>query len=119
MEKKLLLTLSKERGDFKVDYFSGKGPGGQNRNKSQKCCRISHPESGAVGTGQDERSREQNTRNAFNRLVSGDKFQKWLKVRTSRQAQTLAEIEAAVEESLKQVKVEVRDENGRWVEFQG
>lgn len=43
--------------DFEVGYFSGTGPGGQNRNKVQACCRIRHLPTGTVRTAQT-RSRE-------------------------------------------------------------
>jgi len=32
--------------DFKIDWYSGSGAGGQHRNKHQNCCRIIHIESG-------------------------------------------------------------------------
>lgn len=63
--KELHLT----RNDFRMDWFSGKGAGGQHRNKHQNCCRITHIESGLVSTGQSSRSRTDNQRDAFNSLV--------------------------------------------------
>lgn len=61
------LHLTKK--DFKLEWFSGKGAGGQHRNKHQNCCRITHIESGLMCTGQDSRSRVENQRTAFNRLA--------------------------------------------------
>ena len=54
--------------DFKVDWFSGTGAGGQHRNKHQNCCRITHIESGisAVGTSKE---RVSNQKSAFNVLA--------------------------------------------------
>lgn len=43
--------------DFKVEWYSGTGAGGQNRNKCQNCCRIIHVPSGIISTAQC-RSRE-------------------------------------------------------------
>ena len=81
MAKELLFSVTKK--DLEISYYSGTGPGGQHRNKSMNCVRIRHPESGVVTTGQDERSKEQNLRNAFNRLVEHPKFKKWLKIKTA------------------------------------
>jgi peptide chain release factor 1 len=52
------------RKDFRIDYFSGTGAGGQYRNKHQNCVRLTHNETGIVTTGQEQRSREQNLRDA-------------------------------------------------------
>lgn len=43
--------------DFKIEWYSGTGCGGQNRNKVQSSCRITHIPSGLVRTAQT-RSRE-------------------------------------------------------------
>ena len=43
--------------DFKVEWYSGTGAGGQHRNKHQNSCRITHLASGTVATAQC-RSRE-------------------------------------------------------------
>jgi len=79
--KELLFSVT--RKDFEVTWFSGTGNGGQNRNNRRKCCRIRHKESGAVGTGQEERSCEQNQKNAFYRLIEDKKFQAWLKMKAA------------------------------------
>jgi peptide chain release factor 1 len=62
------LHLTKK--DFRVDWFSGTGGGGQYRNKHQNCCRITHIETGLSATGQSHRERPANQKEAFNRLVS-------------------------------------------------
>ena len=54
--------------DFKIDWFSGTGPGGQYRNKVQACVRITHLASGLKVTGQNARSRQANLHDAFQRL---------------------------------------------------
>lgn len=56
--------------DFKLDWFSGTGAGGQHRNKTQNCCRITHIETGLTAVGQTERSRVANQAKAFKHLVS-------------------------------------------------
>lgn len=55
--------------DFKLEWFSGTGAGGQHRNRHQNCCRITHIESGLSTTGQNSRSRTENQRDAFKRLA--------------------------------------------------
>ena len=62
------LHLTKK--DFKIDWFSGQGAGGQHRNKHQNCCRITHIETGLSAVGQDHRERTRNQEVAFRRLVS-------------------------------------------------
>ena len=41
--KKLLFSITKK--DFKIDYFSGTGAGGQHRNRHKNCIRLTHIES--------------------------------------------------------------------------
>lgn len=55
--------------DFKIEWYSGSGAGGQHRNKHQNCCRIIHIESGLKAQGTEARDRVTNQRNAFNRLA--------------------------------------------------
>ena len=55
--------------DFRVEWFSGQGAGGQHRNKHQNCCRIIHIESGLKAQGTESRERVANQRTAFNRLA--------------------------------------------------
>ena len=60
------LHLTKK--DFKVEWFSGSGAGGQHRNKHQNCCRITHIKSGLRAQGTEHRERSANQRAAFTRL---------------------------------------------------
>lgn len=55
--------------DFRVDWFSGRGSGGQYRNKHQNCCRITHLETGLMTTGQSNRERPANQKEAFTKLA--------------------------------------------------
>lgn len=43
--------------DFRIEWYSGTGAGGQHRNKHQNSCRITHTATGIVSTAQC-RSRE-------------------------------------------------------------
>jgi protein subunit release factor A len=119
MTKKLLFTLSREKGDFLVDFYSGTGPGGQNRNHNKMCCRIKHPQSGVMAACAEERSQEANKKKAFTRLVSNPQFQSWLRSESARRSGEMARIEAEVDRSMKKVKVEIKDEKGRWIEAEG
>lgn len=53
---------------FEVSFFSGTGPGGQNRNKVQASARIRHLPTGFVRTAQT-RSRENSARLAMEALM--------------------------------------------------
>ena len=118
MGKELLFSLSKANGDFVVTPFKGSGKGGQKRNKTMSCCRISHPESGAVAESQEERSFAQNKKIAFGRLIENPKFKAWYKIEVSKRMGILARIEAEVDKELKSVVVEVV-KDGRWVKDSG
>jgi len=113
MSRELLFSVTKK--DFDVTWFSGTGSGGQYRNKHQNCCRIIHKESGALGTGQSQRDRLSNQKEAFNNVVSSDKFQKWLKVQTSKALGEFVDIEQKVEKSMKPENIKIEHmENGKW-----
>ena len=54
--------------DFRIEWYSGSGAGGQHRNKHQNCCRITHIESAITERGTESKSRIDNQRTAFTRL---------------------------------------------------
>lgn len=64
-----LPELHLTRKDFDVDWFSGTGGGGQYRNKHMNCCRITHIATGLRATGQSQRDRPSNQREAFEKLA--------------------------------------------------
>ena len=64
-----MIELHLTKKDFKVDWFSGTGSGGQYRNKHQNCCRITHIETGLRAQATENRERPANQRAAFNRLA--------------------------------------------------
>jgi len=115
-EKELLFKLT--RKDFIVEAKRGSGKGGQNRNVTNSACRIRHPASGAEGQAQDERAYKQNEALAFRRLLETTKFKMWHKMEVARQLGLLKDVEKTVDEEMKKIKVEVKDENGRWVDEQ-
>jgi protein subunit release factor A len=55
--------------DVRVEVFTGGGPGGQHRNKTQNAVRLHHRPSGLVIAATERRSLEANRRAAFERLV--------------------------------------------------
>ena len=55
--------------DFKLEWYSGQGAGGQHRNKHQNCCRITHLASGLTVNGTESRSRVDNQSTAFEKLA--------------------------------------------------
>ena len=62
------LHLTKK--DFRIEWFSGTGKGGQHRNKHQNCCRIIHLETGIKAQSTNSRERTTNQREAFKRLAA-------------------------------------------------
>jgi peptide chain release factor 1 len=114
MKKELLFSITKK--DFKIEYFSGTGAGGQYRNKHQNCVRIHHPESGVVVTGQSNRERISNLREAFKNMVNDPKFKVWHN-RKIQEILSGKNIETIVEKQMspENIKVEIK-ENEKWVE---
>lgn len=51
---------------FRFEWYSGTGKGGQHRNKHQNCCRCIHEPTGITANGTSSRSREDNKRDAYN-----------------------------------------------------
>ena len=116
MSKKLLFSIT--RKDLKIDFFSGKGAGGQHRNKHMNCVRLSHPASGAMVTGQSHRERRANIKEAMNNLVKSGKFKMW-HAQVVRELMTGKTIDELVDESMveKNLKIEGRNESGKWAEI--
>ena len=65
------------RKDFRLDWYSGSGAGGQHRNKHQNCLRLTHIPSGITVTAADGRDRPSNQRRAFERLRP--KLEAWVR----------------------------------------
>jgi protein subunit release factor A len=119
MGRELLFSVT--RNDFRIDTFRAPGNGGQKVNKTSSGVRFTHLESGAVGQSVEHREQSRNRTEAFRRCVATKEFQNWHKRKTAEimmEKQGLESIEKQVERSMesKNIKVEVKDENGRWVE---
>ena len=56
--------VSHDQHDFKIDWYSGSGAGGQHRNKHQNSCRITHVPTGIVRKA-ETRKRESSYRSAM------------------------------------------------------
>ena len=112
------LLFSVTKNDLEVDWFSGTGCGGQYRNKHQNCCRIRHKDSGVIATGQSQRDRLSNLKEAMENLVKSPKFKAWMKVKVAEVTGEKADIESKVDRAMKHLKFEVKDELGRWKEVQ-
>ena len=63
-------ALHLTRKDFKLEWYSGEGGGGQHRNKHENCCRITHIVTGISAVGTASKSRVANQRAAFNVLAA-------------------------------------------------
>lgn len=50
---------------FRYEWFSGTGPGGQHRNKTENCCRCIHMPTGIKATASSARSRKSNMESAL------------------------------------------------------
>jgi len=113
--KKKLFSVTKK--DFDIQTFRCGGHGGQKVNKTSSGVRIIHRESGAVGESRTERSQHQNKKLAFQRLVKTGKFKIWLnrKIFEIGQKETIDQI-VEREMSSKNLKIEIRDEEGKWKE---
>lgn len=118
MSKELVLSLKKE--DFTIQTFRAGGKGGQNQNKRDTGVRIIHNASGAVGEARDSRTQKENRRNALKRLSETATFRLWL-ARYLSELSTGKTLEEQVEELMnpKNIKVEVRGDDGRWKEENG
>ena len=113
--KELLFSVTKK--DFEIQTFKSGGKGGQHQNTCDSGVRIIHRESGAVGESRTERSQHQNKKLALHRLAKTGKFKVWLnrKVFEIDQKETLEQI-IKREMSSENLKIEIKDEKGNWIE---
>lgn len=117
MPKEKLFSITKK--DFDIQTFKAGGPGGQHQNKTDSGVRIIHKETGISAESRSEKSQTQNKRIALRRLVNNPKFKAWLhrRVHEITSGKSVAQrVDEAMRES--NLKVEVRGEQGQWVEFE-
>ena len=115
LTKKRSLLFSVTASDCVFQATKGSGPGGQHRNKVSTAIRCTHRLSGAMGYSAEDKSQLRNKRKAFGRMARSDKFQKWVRLEAAKQTGELAAVEAKVDREMKAVRVEVHDDQGRWV----
>jgi len=110
------LLFSVTRADCDWEFLRGSGKGGQNRNKVSTACRCTHRASGAVGYAEDTRSQVDNRRLAFQRMAATKAFQDWQRVEAARRMGVLtsAEEEVARQMAPRNLRIEGKDEHGRW-----
>ena len=103
--------------DCEWQFLRGSGPGGQNRNKSSTAVRCVHRAIGAMGYAEDSRSQWDNRRAAFARMADSNTFRAWLRLEAARRTGALLDAEAAAERAMAPhlLRVDCKDENGRWV----
>lgn len=58
------VAVNRPMSDFRIEWYSGTGNGGQYRNKHQNCCRLIHIPTGLIQTA-NGRERLANERDAF------------------------------------------------------
>ena len=115
-KKQHLFSVTKSDCTFK--YYKGSGPGGQKRNKTENCCQCTHKASGAQGSSEDGKSKEQNQKQAFKRMTETTKFKLWMNKEILRITGELEKIEEKVSYELENhVKIEGKDEKGNWHEI--
>jgi protein subunit release factor B len=109
------LLFSVEKKDFEITYFSGSGAGGQHRNKHQNCVRLKHRASGAIATGQSNRSRVANTKEALRGITKNGKFRLWHAARVA-EVMRGESLEESVEKAMapQNLRIEARDAAGVW-----
>jgi hypothetical protein len=115
--KRLLFSVTIK--DCRVDHFTCGGKGGSGKDTSNNGSRVTHEPSGAVGECREERHQHVNTQRAFRRMVETDAFKSWHRLTTARLLGAPSidkQVEALVEKQY--LKVESRDERGRWVEIE-
>lgn len=103
-KRKLLFSVTKK--DFDIEYYSGTGAGGQHRNKHQNCVRMKHPPSGVTTTGQSNKSREANLREAFRNMVNHGDFKMWHNRRV-REELTGVRIEETVRDMMREENLRI------------
>lgn len=116
MTRKLLFSVTAK--DCEWSYTIGSGNGGQNKQKTASAVHCVHKPSGAHGYSQETRSQHKNKELAFVKMTKTKEFKNWHKAECLRRSGEDAMIEAEVEREMKKVKVERKNEEGLWENWQ-
>ena len=108
-------VLSVTLADCTVQTFRCGGHGGQNVNKRDTGVRVIHPPSGARGESREERSQLQNKKRAFRRMAESKQFRAWVRKQAGEDALLISKVERELWPD--RTKVEIKDENGKWVKW--
>jgi protein subunit release factor A len=103
--------------DCRVDTFTVGGNGGGGKDTSNTGVRVTHLASKASAICVDGRSQFKNKQVAFRRMGETKEFRTWVKRRAA-ELSTGKTVEQLVEEMMdpKNIKVEVRNQDGKWEE---
>jgi len=114
MKRELLFSITKK--DFEIDYFSGKGAGGQHRNRHKNCVRLYHRDSKTRVTGQSNKEKRSNIKEALNNLVKHTKFKLWLNIKVYESDKQKKTVDELVNETMNSfnIKTEIKA-NGKWI----
>ena len=110
------LVFSVTAADCDWSYTKGTGAGGQARNKTSSAVHCTHRESGAHGYAEDHREQSKNRQLAFERMANTEVFRKWSTMEFQRKTGIQAVIEEKVNKEMKNIRVDIKDENGRWID---
>jgi protein subunit release factor B len=113
--KELLFSVTASDCDW--SYYVGPGNGGQKKNKTHSGVICLHRASGAQARCHDGRSQSQNKQAAFRKMAETKEFKAWHRIEVAKHMGTHRDIEKAVDKAMEQVRTEVQDENGRWMEI--
>jgi protein subunit release factor B len=112
MAKELVFSVT--AADCEWSYTRGTGNGGQKKNKTNSAVHCIHKPSGAHGYAEDNREQPKNRVLAFKRMAASEEFQAWNKVEFLRRTGKQAVMEENVKRQMRQIRVDVKNEEGRW-----
>lgn len=115
MTKELLFSVT--ASDCEWSYTRGTGKGGQKKNKTSSAVHCMHRASGAHGYSEASRSQRDNKEDAFRKMAASKEFQNWQRLEIARRTGQLLEVEQEVERQMSNIRVEGKDENGKWIEI--
>lgn len=83
-----------DKKDLRIEVVRGTGPGGQNKNKRETACRITHIPTGIQAYSQDQRTKESNMRSAMKELerrIQGAKDEAKAEIKKNRRDKAIHE----------------------------